>query len=121
MTDKTKSDTAKSDAANKTLLNYEVIDNTDKQRFEIHIGDQIAFEDYEFFTTSQGEKGIDYKHTKVPDELSGQGIAGYLVKHILDDAAAKNLRVKPTCPYVKSYIDKYPEYKDNSVFHNATP
>ena len=113
------SENAKSDATNKAPLNYAVIDNTDKKRFEIHIGEQIAFEDYEFFTTRAGEKGIEYKHTEVPEELGGQGIAGYLVKYILDDAAAKNLRVKPTCSYVKSYIDKHPEYQDNSVFHNA--
>lgn len=106
--------------SNQGEMNYEVIDNKDKKRFEIHIDDQIALEDYEFFTTSQGEKGIEYKHTEVPDALSGQGIAGYLVKYILDDAAAKGLRVKPTCPYVKSYIDKHPEYQAVSVFHDAT-
>ncbi|MCG3881619.1 GNAT family N-acetyltransferase [Psychrobacter sp. Ps3] len=106
--------------SNQGEMNYEVIDNKDKKRFEIHIDDQIALEDYEFFTTSQGEKGIEYKHTEVPDALGGQGIAGYLVKYILDDAAAKGLRVKPTCPYVKSYIDKHPEYQANSVFHDAT-
>ena len=103
----------------KKPLDYEVINNEEQQRFEIHIGDQIALEDYEFFTSSQGKKGIEYKHTEVPEALGGQGIAGYLVKHILDDAATKGLLVKPTCPYVKSYIDKHPEYQDNSVFHNA--
>ena len=98
---------------------YDVIDNKSQNRFEIHIDDQIAFEDYEFFTTSTGEEGIEYKHTFVPDSLSGRGIAGYLVKVILDCAAARKLRVKPTCPYVKSYIDKHPEYQANSVFHGA--
>ncbi|OLF38986.1 MULTISPECIES: GNAT family N-acetyltransferase [unclassified Psychrobacter] len=107
--------------SDKQTLDYDVINNTDKKRFEIHLDDQMALEDYEFFTTSQGEKGIEYKHTEVPKSLGGQGIAGYLVKYILDDAAAKGLRVKPTCPYVKSYIDKHSEYQDNSVFHNATP
>ena len=108
-----------SNDTNKQPLNYDVINNTDKQRFEIHIGEQIALEDYEFFTSSEGKKGIEYKHTEVPKELGGQGIAGYLVKHILDDAAAKGLVVKPTCPYVKSYIDKHPKYQDISVAHNA--
>ena len=103
------------------LLNYDVIDNTDEKRFEIHIEGYIAFEDYEFFTTSQGEDGIAYTHTEVPEELGGRGIAGYLAKSILDDAAAKNLRVKPICPYIKAYIDKHPEYQYNSVFHKATP
>lgn len=110
-----------SNDASREELNYELIDNTEAKRFEIHVDGQIAFEDYDFFTTSQGEKGIEYKHTEVPKELGGRGIASYLAKSILDDAAAKGLRVKPTCPYVKSYIDKHPEYQDNSVFHNATP
>ena len=48
--------------SNQGEMNYEVIDNKDKKRFEIHIDDQIALEDYEFFTTSQSEKGIEYKH-----------------------------------------------------------
>ncbi|MDV2859936.1 GNAT family N-acetyltransferase [Psychrobacter sp. CAM01] len=110
-----------SDDAKKEPLQYELVDNTDEKRFEMHIDGQIAFEDYDFFTTSTGEKGIEYKHTEVPEALGGRGIAGYLVKTILDDAATKGLRVKPTCPYVKAYIDKHPEYQDNSVFHNAAP
>ena len=107
--------------SDKPLLNYDVIDNTDQKRFEIHVDGHIAFEDYEFFTTSQGEDGIAYTHTEVPEKIGGRGIAGYLAKSILDDAAAKNLRVKPICPYIKVYIDKHPEYQDNSVFHKATP
>ena len=107
--------------SDKPLLNYDVIDNTDQKRFEIHVDGYIAFEDYEFFTTSQGEDGIAYTHTEVPEEIGGRGIAGYLAKSILDDAAAKNLRVKPICPYIKAYIDKHPKYQDNLVSHKATP
>ncbi|MGP5513945.1 GNAT family N-acetyltransferase [Psychrobacter alimentarius] len=102
-------------------LNHELIDNTAQKRFEIHVDGYLAFEDYDFFTTSHGEKGIAYLHTEVAKELSGRGIAGYLVKSILDEAAAKHLRVKPICPYVRAYIDKHPQYQDNSVFHNAAP
>lgn len=105
--------------SNQQTMHYDVIDNEAQKRFEIHIDDQIVFEDYEFFTTSQGEKGIEYKHTSVPEALSGRGIESYLVKTILDIAAAKDLRVKPTCPHVKSYIDNHPEYQANSVFHEA--
>ena len=110
-----------SNESNREPLNYELICNTERNRFEIHVDGHIAFEDYEFFTTSQGEKGIAYLHTEVAKELSGRGIASYLIKSILDDAAAKHLRVKPICPYVRAYIDKHPEYQDNSVFHNAAP
>ena len=107
--------------SDKEPLNYDIIDNKEASRFELHAEGHIAFEDYEYFTTSAGEPGIAYLHTEVPKELGGRGIAGYFVKKLLDDAAAKNLRVKPICPYVKAYIDKHPEYQDNSVFHNAKP
>lgn len=110
-----------SNESSSVLADHKLIDNTQQKRFEIHIDGHIAFEDYEFFTTSQGEQGIAYLHTEVPKALNGQGVAGYLVKYILDDAAAKGLRVKPICPYVKAYIDKHPEYQDNSVFHNVAP
>lgn len=106
---------------NKEPLNYEIVDNEEASRFELRVDGHVAFEDYEYFTTSSGEPGIAYLHTEVPKDLGGRGIAGYLVKFLLEDAAAKNLRVKPICPYVKSYIDKHPEYQDNSVFHNAAP
>lgn len=100
---------------------YEVIDNKEAKKFEIHVDGHMAFEDYEFFTTSDGEPGIAYLHTEVPKELGGRGIAGFLAKYLLDYAAENNLRVKPICPFIKSYIDKHPEYQDNSVFHNAQP
>lgn len=105
--------------SDKQPLNYEVIDNKEAKKFEIHVDGHVAFEDYDFFETSQGEPGIAYLHTEVPKELGGRGIAGYLAKYLLDYAAENNLRVKPICPFIKSYIDKHPEYQDNSVFHNA--
>lgn len=94
---------------------YQVIDNQEKQRFEIHVDNEVAFEDYEFFTTDQGKKGIAYLHTFVPEVLSGRGIASFLIRYILDDASNKGLKVKPICPYVRAFIEKHPEYKANTV------
>lgn len=96
-------------------MNYEVINNIEARRFEIHINGKIAFVKYDYFTTDQGDKGISYTHTEVPPELSGQGIATYLVKHILNDAAQQGLKVEPACSFVKAYIDKHPEYQANTV------
>lgn len=93
---------------------YTVIDNTEQQRFEIHVDGYIAFEDYQHF-----DGGIAYVHTEVPPELSGRGIASFLIKYILDDAAAKGLKVKPVCPFVRAYIEKHPEYQANTVPYSA--
>ncbi len=89
---------------------YTVTDNRAAKRFEIHENGHIAFEDYELF-----DGGIAYLHTEVPPELSGRGIASFLIKYILDDAAAKGLKVKPVCPFVRAYIEKHPEYRANTV------
>ena len=100
-------------------MNYQVVDNKDAKRFEIHIDGAIAFEDYEYFQDESGASGIAYLHTEVPEALQGRGIASYLIKYILDYAAEHHLRVKPVCPLVKAYIDKHPEYQANSVFHQG--
>lgn len=93
-----------------TDTSYTVIDNKALSRFEIHVDDFIAFEDYELF-----DGGIAYTHTEVPKELGGRGIAKFLIKTILDDAAAKGLKVKPVCPMVRAFIEKNPEYQANTV------
>ncbi|RYY78585.1 MAG: N-acetyltransferase [Moraxellaceae bacterium] len=98
-------------------MNYDVINNEQGKRFEIHVDAKVAFEDYDYFTTHQGERGIAYLHTEVPPELGGRGIASYLIKYILDYAEQHGLKVKPICPLVKAYIDKHPEYQANSVYH----
>ena len=89
------------------MTTYTVIDNTELNRFEVHVDGHIAFENYERF-----DGGVAYVLTKVPDELGGRGIGSFLIKYILDDARAKGLKVKPVCPFVQKYIDKHPEYQD---------
>lgn len=88
------------------MTTYAVIDNTELNRFEIHVDGHIAFENYERF-----DGGIAYVLTKVPDELGGRGIGSFLIKYILDDARAKGLKVKPVCPFAQKCIDKRPEYQ----------
>lgn len=84
---------------------YEVINNIDAQRFEIHEEGHIAYEKYELF-----EGGIAYISTVVPEALGGRGIATYLVKYVLDDAIAKDLKIKAVCPVVKRFVEKHAEY-----------
>lgn len=92
---------------------YTVINNKEAKRFELHHEGFVAFEDYKLF-----DGGISYMHTDVPSELGGKGIAGFLVRYILDYAMENGLKVKPYCPFVKAFIDKHPKYQENSVFHN---
>ena len=85
----------------------EVVDNPAARRFEIHIGDEVAFVRYR-----REANTIAYIHTEVPEALEGHGIAGRLAAHALAYARVHNLRVVPLCPYVAAYIERHPEYND---------
>ena len=56
---------------------------------------------------------MDLVHTEVDPGHGGRGLAGILVRTVLDDARARGLGVLPHCPYVAEYIgDHRDEYLD---------
>ena len=55
---------------------------------------------------------IDFTHTGVPPSLGGRGIGGQIVKAGLDFARTNALRVRPSCSFVRHFIDRHPEYAD---------
>jgi predicted GNAT family acetyltransferase len=54
---------------------------------------------------------IIFDHTGVPPALEGRGIGSALAKAGLDYARAHNLEVVPLCPFIRSYIERKPEYQ----------
>lgn len=60
----------------------------------------------------QDGKRLTIDHTGVPEAIGGRGIAGALVKAVLDYARAEGLRVVPACSYSAAYIQHHPEYAD---------
>ena len=83
----------------------EIIDNPDANRFEIHADGATAF-----LTYRMNGDAMEYLHSETPAELRGRGYAGELVKFALDGDRIAGRKVIPTCPFVKSYIEKHPEY-----------
>jgi len=82
-----------------------------------------APEQKKFFTVLNGKEAylsyempeplvLDFQHTVVPKELSGQGIAAQLVESGLKTARKMGAKVIPTCSYVKGYFEKHPEVQD---------
>lgn len=55
---------------------------------------------------------LDFVHTEVPPAAEGQGIGMSLARAALEHARSQKLRVIPSCPFVKAYIGKHPEYAD---------
>jgi uncharacterized protein len=83
----------------------EVKHNAAARRFEADLGDGLALAEYR----KDGNTYI-FTHTEVPPHHEGQGIAGRVVRVALDTVRAEGATLVPSCPYVKSYIKRHPEY-----------
>lgn len=51
-------------------------------------------------------------HTDVDDSYEGQGLGGKLAEALLKSAGDAGLKVRPLCPFVKSYLERHPDYQD---------
>ncbi len=83
----------------------DVIDNTAANRYEIHEGDAIAFLSYRM----KGD-AIEYLHSETPPALQGKGYASAIAKFALEHDKSIGRKVIPTCPFVKTYIARHPDY-----------
>lgn len=84
----------------------QVIDNPAERRFEIQIDGHLAVAEY---VLSPGR--IVFTHTLVPEALQGRGLGSRLARAALEHARAHQLGVVPLCPFIRSYIERHPEYQ----------
>ena len=84
-----------------------VTNNPATGRFEAHTGHGVAHLKY----LVRGDV-LDLVHTKVPQEAEGQGVGAALAKAALDHARSEGMKVIPSCPFVRTYIERHGEYAD---------
>lgn len=87
--------------------NLDIKQNIQHEMFFVRVPGGVAFLKYK----KPSEHLIEYFETYVPSSSRKRGVAGELVKHGLEYAKSRNLEVYPTCPFVKKFISKNPEYK----------
>ncbi|MGL5682708.1 MAG: GNAT family N-acetyltransferase [Marinifilaceae bacterium] len=78
-----------------------------KNRFEVKYADYTAYLQYKLVNNA-----LDIVSTYVPSELRGNGIAANLVRAAMEYAKQHKLQIIPTCPYVDTFIRRYPQYKE---------
>jgi predicted GNAT family acetyltransferase len=83
-----------------------VTDNKEQGRFELAVDGSTAILQY-----MERDGALYLTHTEVPPELEGKGIGGRIVKHALDDARSRGIKVAPWCAFVRAYIERHPEYQ----------
>lgn len=84
-----------------------VRDNKALNRFELDVGDSVAFANYR----RAGDR-IIITHTETPPALRGRGIASELVKGALALIRADGLKVVAGCSFVVDYLRQHPDYAD---------
>ncbi|MHB1139419.1 MAG: GNAT family N-acetyltransferase [Microthrixaceae bacterium] len=86
----------------------EVRDNEERNRFEIHEGDELAgFADYR-----RRPGRTIFVHTEIDPRFEGKGMGSQLVRASLDVVRAAGDRVVPLCPFYASFIERHAEYQD---------
>jgi predicted GNAT family acetyltransferase len=89
-------------------MSAQVRDDQDASRYVIEMGGQMVGAAY----YKRFDDHIVFTHTEVDEGHQGEGLASELVQAALDDARASGLRVVALCPYVRSWIQRHPEYQD---------
>jgi hypothetical protein len=94
-----------------------VRDNPTELRYELLDGDTVVG-----LIRYRIEPGaVALIHTEIEPAHEGQGLASELVKGALDDLRGRGLRLIPICPYVRSWLERHPEYTDLITADRATP
>jgi uncharacterized protein len=86
----------------------EIVHDKDSGRFFCRIGEKECSAEYDM----PDEKTMDIYRTFVDASLRGKGIAEQLMRTVLDHAKKHNLKIRPTCSYVVSYLRRYPELSE---------
>jgi predicted GNAT family acetyltransferase len=84
-----------------------VRDNKDRSRFELDVGNELAFANYRLTPSA-----VIITHTETPRALRGRGIASELIKGALDLIRRDGHKVIAGCGFVVDYLDKHPEDAD---------
>jgi predicted GNAT family acetyltransferase len=90
------------------LSGVDVRDNAAESRYEIVDGDELA--GYLEYHDHNGRRALN--HTVVEPAYEGKGVGSALVRGVLDEARSAGLAILPFCPFVRSYLERHPEYVD---------
>ena len=84
-----------------------VRDEPARQRFELAVGDELAFIDYR-----RDGRIVTMTHAEVPPALRGGGVGSELVAGALALVRARGEKVVPLCSFVAHYIGRHVQAQD---------
>ncbi|MER5866054.1 GNAT family N-acetyltransferase [Kitasatospora sp. NPDC002040] len=86
----------------------DIQDAAANSRFEARVDGELAgFAEY-----IRSDRLVVYPHTVVEPAFEGRGVGSELARAALDDARKRGLPVLATCPFIKGWMLRHPEYTD---------
>ncbi|MFG2039211.1 GNAT family N-acetyltransferase [Dactylosporangium sp. NPDC048998] len=92
-------------------MDFEVVDNADRHRFEIRVdGEAAGAAYYRLHPADAGEpERIVFTHTEVEPQFEGKGVGSRLAGGALTLAKERELGIVAQCPFIAAYLKKHPE------------
>jgi uncharacterized protein len=84
-----------------------VRDDCTRQRYELDLGDGMAFIDYR-----RDGRNVIMTHAQVPRARRGGGVGSQLVAGALALVRERGEKVVPLCPFVARYMQRHPQTHD---------
>ncbi len=86
----------------------EITHNPEESRYELRVdGELVSIAEY----SSSGDKLV-FDHTETAPDWGGKGLAACVVGAALEDVRTRNLKIVPSCWYVRQFVDEHPEFRD---------
>ncbi len=85
----------------------EVRHNPDAHRYEGYVDGALAG----FAAYTESDSMIAFDHTEVDGAFEGRGVGSAIARFALDDVRrVGGRRVLPSCPFIRAWITKHPDY-----------
>ena len=89
-----------------TTAGTTVVDRPEAGRFEALVDGKVAgFAEYR-----RRGPSVAFTHTVVEPEFEGRGVGSALARGALDAVRAEGASVLPFCPFIRSWIERHPDY-----------
>jgi hypothetical protein len=81
-----------------------ITDNAAAHRLEIHVGDDVAYLEYQ-----RTPESFTLVHTEVAPALRGHHLGDLLVRRALTISRENGLRTVVVCPFARAYLRRHPD------------
>jgi predicted GNAT family acetyltransferase len=88
-------------------VDVKVADNPTQLRYELTVDGELAGE----IRYRRQPDALVLVQTELEPRFEGKGLGEQLVQGALDDIRSRGLLVVPLCPFVRSFIERHPEYE----------